>query len=309
MPSLALPSLVLPSLILLSLGASPPGPPTSSGVREAVPAAHEPRHASVALATGVRLHYVEQGDPAGEPLLLLHGITDSWFSFSRILPLLPKGYRVIVPDQRGHGDSERPAGGYEPTSLADDAVALMDALGVRRATIVGHSMGSIVAQEVARRAPDRVAGLVLVGSDVAVAGEVIDAFLAEVDTLRDPIPDAYIRGFQESTVHRPVPAEFMDSVVAASRKAPARVWRAALHGLVEASYPIRPGRAGVPVLLVWGERDNMFGRKGQEALLALHPGSRLIAYPDAGHTPHWEWPERFTRDVTAWLVRGAASAR
>ncbi len=110
------------------------------------------RFADARLRTGVRLHYAEQGHPNAHPIILLHGYTDSWFSFSRVLPLLPPSYRVYVPDQR----SERPASGYEMQDLADDTLAFMDAMRVARATLVGHSMGSLVAQQIALAAPSRV---------------------------------------------------------------------------------------------------------------------------------------------------------
>jgi pimeloyl-ACP methyl ester carboxylesterase len=100
-----------------------------------------------------RLRWAEQGSPDGEPIIMLHGLTDSWQSFSRVLPELPSRYRVLVPDQRGHGGSERPAVGYAPEDFATDVLAFMDAVGVERAALVGHSMGSFVAQAVARPRP------------------------------------------------------------------------------------------------------------------------------------------------------------
>ena len=73
---------------------------------------------SIALSTGVTLPYVEQGDPAGVPVLLLHGYTDSWRSFEDTLAHLPDSIHAIALTQRGHGDADRPATGYRrPTSL------------------------------------------------------------------------------------------------------------------------------------------------------------------------------------------------
>jgi non-heme chloroperoxidase len=67
------------------------------------------RFATTRLGTGPQVHYVEQGDPGGEPIVLIHPHADSWFSFSRVLSLLPARYHAYALDQRGHGDSERPA--------------------------------------------------------------------------------------------------------------------------------------------------------------------------------------------------------
>ena len=96
----------------------------------------------------MRLRYAEQGNPKGQPVILLHGYSDSWFSYSRILPLIDKKYDVYVPDQRGHGDSDRPVSGDTFLDFAADVIAFMDAKGLKEATIVGHSMGSFVAQHV-----------------------------------------------------------------------------------------------------------------------------------------------------------------
>ena len=96
------------------------------------------RFSTARLATGPRLHYAESGDPAGPAILFLHGWPDSWFSYSRVLPLLPDRYRALVPDQRGFGESDRPDGGYGIPDLAADAAAFLDEVGVTRAAIVGH---------------------------------------------------------------------------------------------------------------------------------------------------------------------------
>ncbi|HKO62203.1 MAG TPA: alpha/beta fold hydrolase, partial [Pyrinomonadaceae bacterium] len=96
----------------------------------------EPRHAEVRLGTGVRMHYVEQGDPKGPTIILLHGYSDSWVSYTRVLPLLDKKYHVYAPDLRGHGASDRPASGYTFPDFAGDIIAFMDAKGIKKASIV-----------------------------------------------------------------------------------------------------------------------------------------------------------------------------
>ena len=106
----------------------------------------ELRFATARLATGPQVHYAAQGDLDGKPMLFLHGYTDSWFSFSRLLPLLPTGYRAFAFDQRGHGDSERPDCCYAIEDLIADAVAFLDTVGVEQATVVGHSGGSFTAR-------------------------------------------------------------------------------------------------------------------------------------------------------------------
>ncbi len=181
------------------------------------------RFADVHLTTGVQLHYAEQGPSDGNPIILLHGYTDSWLSFSRVLPLLPARAHVWALNQRGHGDSDRPESGYTMRELAADVIAFMDAMGLPQTTMVGHSMGSLVAQEIMLADPKRVARLVLVGSGTRLGGEEILQLKQAVDTLIDPVPAEFAREFQLSTIHHPVPNDFLDAAVAESLKLPARV--------------------------------------------------------------------------------------
>jgi non-heme chloroperoxidase len=122
------------------------------------------RFATTRLASGPRLHYGEQGDPSGEPILFLPAYTDSWFSYSRVLPLLPPRYHAYALDQRGHGDSDRPACCYTVEDFTADAVAFLDAVETERASLVGHSGSCLVARRVAEAHPQRVARLMLIGS-------------------------------------------------------------------------------------------------------------------------------------------------
>jgi pimeloyl-ACP methyl ester carboxylesterase len=110
---------------------------------------------SVDLANGINIQYVEQGEPSGTPVLFLHGVTDSWRSFEPVLPHLPASIHAYALSQRGHGDSTSPAAGYSFRDFASDVVAFMDALNIKSAVIVGHSMGSYVAQRFAMDHPER----------------------------------------------------------------------------------------------------------------------------------------------------------
>jgi len=253
------------------------------------------------IATGPQIHYVEVGDTGGVPIIFLHGWPDSLFSFSRVLPRLPKRYRSVVPDQRGFGDSERPAHGYGIPDMAADAVAFMDALSIRQATLIGHSFGSFVARCVALTAPERVDRLVLIGSGWSAANPVITEVQASLQDLADPVPAEFAREFQAGTVHKPVPASFFDGLVAESLKLPARLWREVLDGLVEYDDRQDLPRISSPTLLLWGEKDALFPRADQDRLQATIPGATLKIYPDTGHCPNWECPGEIATDLDGFL--------
>ena len=252
----------------------------------------------VELPNGIELPYVEQGDPSGVPVLFLHGYTDSWRSFEGVLNHLPESIHAFALSQRGHGDAIRPLTGYHPSDFAADLAVFMDILELEKAVIAGHCMGSYVAQGFGIDYPERTRGIVLMASFTTLRGNPQLAELRDaVSNLTDPIDPGFVREFQMSTLAQPVPRAFFDTVVRESLKLPARVWRAALKGLMEADFSRDLGRINAPTLIVWGDQDVLFLRSDQEALAAAIPGSRLIVYPGAGHALHWEDPRRFAADL------------
>ena len=263
------------------------------------------RFAVTRLSTGPRIHYAEQGDPGGDPIVMLHGWPDSWFSFSRVLPLLSPLLRVVVPDQRGFGDSEKPATGYAISDFADDAVALLDALSIERATVVGHSFGSFVARRVALTSPDRVTRLILIGTAVSALSPVTRDAQKALRDLPNPVPEEFAREFQAGTVFAPVPAPFFERVVVESLKLPAHVWRGALDGLLAYDDAAQLPRITLPTLLMWGEHDALFARADQARLIDTIRGATLKVYPETGHCPNWERPDQIATDLQAFLQRPA----
>ncbi|MGW5345038.1 alpha/beta fold hydrolase [Streptomyces sp. NPDC004050] len=108
------------------------------------------RHADV---DGVRLHYVEGGDPAGAPLVLLGGWPQTWWQWRKVLPDLARRYRVLAVDLRGMGGSAKPEGGYDKKTLARDVHGLLGRLGIGPAHVVGHDIGAMVAYAFAANHP------------------------------------------------------------------------------------------------------------------------------------------------------------
>ena len=246
--------------------------------------------------------YVEQGDVTGIPVLMLHGVTDSWRSFEGVLPHLPDDIRAIAATQRGHGEAPKPDGEYRIDEMAADAVALLDELEIDRAVVVGHSMGSWVTQRFAIDHPERLLGVVLAGSFTpAVARDpALAAELRGLGEVPDPITYRYALEWQESTIARPIDADQMDVFVRESLKMPAWIWTAAFNGFAEIDQREDLTDVNVPALLVWGELDAFIPRETQDELLETLSDSRLEVYGGVGHAVHWEQPLRFARDVAAF---------
>jgi pimeloyl-ACP methyl ester carboxylesterase len=265
----------------------------------------------VQLPGRLKIEYVEQGRSDGIPVVCLHGLTDSWFSFTPVLPYLRDSLRVFAVSQRGHGNSDRPDTGFSPSDFADDVAAFLDAMEIKRAVIVGHSMGSFMAQRFALDYPQRTAGVVLIGSFRTLGGKPwAMQFLEDVSRLTDPVPPSFAREFQESTIKRPVPREFLETVVNESLKLPARVWKQALkQGHIDPDHSEELPSLTAPTLLVWGDQDALMDRAEQHFLAANIPNSRLLIYEGIGHAVHWEAPQRFARDLMEFIGRlGSAGA-
>ena len=133
---------------------TPEGPGSVSGAPN-LPAGFADTFESRYVQVGdVRLHAVVGGD--GPPLLLVHGWPETWYAWRLVMPALARDFTVVAVDQRGRGLSDRPAGGYDTGTLADELVALMDALGYDRFALVGHDTGFAISYAIAADHGDRV---------------------------------------------------------------------------------------------------------------------------------------------------------
>jgi len=262
------------------------------------PSTHQ---AALHLRTGVDVSYVSRGDPSDISVLFLHAWGESRGSFDRVIPLLPRTIRALAMDQRGHGDSDKPADGYSLTDFAGDVTAFLDAMGLPSAVLVGSSSGGYVAQQVAISSPERVRGLLLVGAPRSLRGR--PPFADEVDRLTDPIDRGWVkRSLTWFPRFQPVPEWYIEARVDDGVQMPARVWRQALAGLGEATPPTEAGTIRTPTLIIRGERDELLPRADSAALTAAVSGSRLVVYPDTGHLVLWEQPGRIADDLTAFIA-------
>jgi non-heme chloroperoxidase len=260
---------------------------------------------AIELQTGVTLPYVEQGDPSGTPLILLHGYSDSAHSFSLMLPHLPESVHAYAVTQRGHGDASRPEDGYAVEDYSADVLAFMDALGIDAAVIVGHSNGGYTAQRFAIDHPERVLGLVLISTFTKFAGNpAIDELGDAVMALNEPVDRGFIREFQAGTAHQPLSPDFFETVVEESAKMPARVWQEFLEQLFVSPPPLTTGTITAPTLILAGEHDPL--STPPETVAEAIPESEAIVYLDTAHCPHWEHPGHAAADVMSLVTRCTA---
>jgi pimeloyl-ACP methyl ester carboxylesterase len=256
----------------------------------------------VRLPNGLRLNYVELGDPKGEPLLLLHGYTDSSRSWSLMVPHL-SAYRLLIPDQRGHGGSDAPACCYGSNQFADDARLFLDALGIQRAAVAGHSLGSMVAISLAADHPERVSRMILIGSTALVPvarGDWLYESAMDLKTPLDPTSQ-FFREWHPSNQPTAVDPVFAEAVEEEYLKIPLHVWRGVMREL--ASVPVGRHAADVtaPVLVLSGGKDPLFPAAHHASLLKAFPQAKAQIFPELGHNPNWERPEAVASAMKGFL--------
>jgi non-heme chloroperoxidase len=275
-----------------------------SGRRRVVHQPNDVHFAAVSLLTDVSLHYAERGNREGEAIVFLHAYVDSWFSYSRMLPMLSPSYHAFAPDQRGHGDSDKPECCYTADDFTADVDAFMDALGIEEATLVGDSSGGMIAQRVALDYPHRVSRLVLIGAPTTLVNNeaVMAAGEQMLAALEDPISPEFVRGFWESTIHHPVPEEILQAAFSQTLKVPARIWRDYYERVaLTLDDTARLGEIAAPILILWGERVAVLEREEQEWRAAAMPDATLKVYADTGHAVVFERPEWVVRDLEAFM--------
>lgn len=254
------------------------------------------------LSNGIRLAYVERGRRDGPVVVMLHGITDSHRSYELLQPHLPEAWRVIAITQRGHGRSAKPDVGYETRDLAADVCAFLDALGVERPIVVGHSMGAAVALQFAADFSNRVAGLVLMGAFAGFAGNpAVAAFERAISGFEEKVDPWFVLDFQSSTFAELIPQSFLDIVVGESLRCPGFVWRAALQGLLNADVIAAAAKCHTPALLLRGDKDAFVPREDQLLLRDALSSARMVTMQGVGHAPHWERPQETAALLQAFL--------
>jgi pimeloyl-ACP methyl ester carboxylesterase len=264
-----------------------------------------PHTRTVRLRNGLDIQYRETGYSAGIPLILLHGVTDSLHAWKPFTDALPRAVRAFAISQRGHGDSSKPEDGYGSAAFAGDLAAFMDALGLQRAHICGHSMGTWIAQRFAQDYPERVESLILIAGFTSLAGNAaVRELIDDISRMGSSIDRRFVRAFQESTVATPMTPSYLDLVVGESMKVPARIWRATFAAMMSEWADV--SSVACPVLLTTGKKDALFTDADRSALAASFTAPREVVYPELGHAPHWEQPMRLAHDIARFVMEAAA---
>jgi pimeloyl-ACP methyl ester carboxylesterase len=272
---------------------------------------------------GHRVSYRRGGQ--GPALLLLHGITNSSQTWEGVAPWLVDRFTLIAPDLLGHGESATPRGDYSLGAHASGARDVLTALGIERATVVGHSLGGGIAMQFAYQFPERCERLVLVssgglGRDVHLLLRA--ASLPGADYVLPALTSAGLLGVGRGVggllrLLRMPPGEDVEVLArgfasldnAGSRQAFLHTVRAVIEpGGQRVSAQDRLGLAALlPTLIVWGERDSIIPVAHGAAAHAAMPGSRFEVFPDAGHMPHDADPERFATLLTEFCAATGAA--
>ncbi len=249
------------------------------------------RKQKVRLANGVTLAYVELGDPKGEPLLLLHGYTDTSRSWTQVAPYLLR-HRLLIPDQRGHGASDAPDCCYSTSAFADDARLFLDAMGVDKAAVAGHSLGSMVAMTLAAEHPQRVSRIALIGSTALVPVKRGDWLWANAHALKAPLDPAssFLREWHPANQPTPVDRVFAEAAMAEILAIPLHVWRGVMRELADVPAGRHAADISAPVLILSGGKDPLFPAEHHAALVKAIPHAEARVFADFGHNLNWERP-------------------
>lgn len=267
-----------------------------------------PFHRAIRVSAGpVTLRAVRAG--SGPAVVLLHGFGESLMSWRGVFDRVAARADAVALDLPGFGLSDKPATGYGNARMAAAVVAAMDALGVRHAVIVGHSMGGAVALTLALEHPDRVAGLVLISPAVSASGWGVgppgDSGLAH-EWMR-----AAIAGYEKARTRFTPPHDAAwlaeDAASAAYLPGADPTYNDALEAVLrefDFDYltPARAARLRAPMLVIWGECDQVIPRAVGATLAQAVPAARLEIVPRSLHRAHVERP-----DTVASLILGFLS--
>ena len=277
------------------------------GVARAVPT-RLARNGPVTLAYDLR--------GRGSPLVLIQGVGVGRWGWEPVADRLARRFQVITIDNRGIGASDAPPGHYSTRTMADDVLAVLDDAGVHRASVVGTSLGGMIAQELALAHPERVDRLVLVATipggphnrPMPLGTTYLFAWAPLMTS------QAKLQQFVHTTLgpttlrRRPKLARRLVARKLAHPQ-PESAWRAQTAAGMLFNPLGRQRRITQPTLIVQGTADQVVAPGNAEVLAGLVPDARVQRFDGAGHLLYWEQPKRFVRAVTDFLTDPASAAR
>lgn len=250
----------------------------------------------IPLPGGGWLHVHEQAG-IKPTLLLLHGFTDCAQSFRLLLPHLA-GRHVVIPDLRGHGQSFRGS----ISSLDDfctDIEAMADWLRVGPVTLVGHSMGALIALRLAARGRLPVATLVTLSGSLAPASPTLATVADQFAALPDPLPLDHPFLDEWYACRRPVPLAFLRPLRTGCAAMRREDWAACLALLQRVNLRSEARQLAVRTLVIGGADDHLFPESHQINLASTLPMAARVNLSRVGHNPHWE----DAHEVASTLIR------
>ena len=258
-------------------------------------------------SNGIELYYESHGE--GKPLVLISGLGYPLWQWHKMVPVLAEHFQVITFDNRGVGQSDKPAGPYTAQMLAQDTVGLLDALGIEKAIIVGHSMGGFIAQAMALDFPQRVEKLVLCSTNFGGPHHVPvtpEAMKVLSDVTSDPLT-RFKNGLVVSTApgwadKNPEMIEEWIKWRVANPIEPAPYQAQLAIGLSllpeAAAFEDKLQRLDVPTLILFGAHDKVVPPANADLLSKKISGSTVMIFPDAGHFFPIEIAEAASRAIT-----------
>ncbi len=251
---------------------------------------------------GLRLHYLVRG--FGPATVLIHGLGSRAEDWSLLqAPALSQRYRVLMPDLRGHGRSDKPPGPYTVPQMADDIAGFLSALGTDSAHIIGLSLGGAVAQALAVRHPERVRSLVLVNTFAYLRPKGWAEWRLTLIRLGALLVNLALHARLEAEKLFPRPGQAALRRVAYHRLCtndPA-AYRAAMMAVARYDGRGDLGRIRAPTLIVAGREDTVVPLRAKEELAAGIPGAHLVVILRSGHATPTDQPVVFNRLVLEFL--------
>lgn len=249
------------------------------------------------------IHIASEERGSGFPVLLVMGLGYGRWGWEPLVGPLAERYRVVWYDNRGIGESDRPAGPYTAAQLAEDALQVLDERGIECAHVVGTSLGGMVAQQLALAHPERIAKLALLcttagGAEAYPMPEQTVRLFAEAPTLP---PEVALRRFVENAVSARGPV--VDELYArrlANPPDPAG-WQAQAHAGTTYDGAARLGEIVQETLVLVGDEDNVIDWRNSQVLAERLPNARLQVFPGTGHLFFWERPDEVAAALTEFL--------